>query len=140
MRNLIFLLVWVFLASCTSQKQYTLSDSEKEKIVHIVENSLKQEIYLDTERVAHEVKILESFLKKIDDKAYLVSLHGEYITHSLLKENSQTKEYVYAGISCTSKQCASSSGCVPKNETECTPCGYGAGDCTKIVSSVSTVQ
>lgn len=46
---------------------------------------------------------------------------------------------VCGNISCTSKECATTSGCVPSTDkTKCTPCGLlNTGDCTKTVSSLS---
>ncbi|RRC96894.1 hypothetical protein EII28_11860 [Fusobacterium nucleatum] len=132
------LFVLSLLLSCNKDKkeeQYTLSDSEKEKIESIVENTLRTELFSHTGRPASDVKIENSFLQNIDGKPYLVSMYGEYRTNSLLEENSKTMEYVYGGISCTSKRCATTRGCVPSDDKlSCTECMSGLGDCTKTVT------
>lgn len=129
------LLVVFLLISCDRDNKkdgYELSDSERERIESIVENSLKAEFYLQARRPSSEIKIEKSFLKEIEGKTYLVSIYKEYRTNSLLKEDEETMRYIYEGISCTSKACSNSDGCVPISETRCSDCGFG--DCTKTVT------
>lgn len=132
------LFVLSLLLSCNKEKkeeQYTLSDSEKEKIESIVENTLRTELFSHTGRPASDVKIENSFLENIEGKPYLVSMYGEYRTNSLLEKDSKRMEYVYGGISCTSKDCATNKGCVPNDDKRsCTACMKGLGDCTKTVT------
>ena len=111
-----------------------MSNSEKEKIESIVENTLRIELFSQVARPATEIKIENSFLKEIEGKPYLVSMYGDYRTNSLLEKDSKTMKYVYGGISCTSKTCATTDGCVPKDKKKCTPCMGGAGDCVKTVT------
>lgn len=133
--KLLSLLFIALLMSCNKdikREGYTLSDSEKEKIESIVENSLKAEFYSQVGKPSSEIKIEKSFLKEMKGKTYLVSIHKEYRTNSLLKEDVETMRYIYAGISCTSKGCSNTDGCVPKTETKCSDCGFG--DCTKTIT------
>lgn len=137
--RLLSLLVVFSLISCDKYNKkdgYKLSDSERERIESIVENSLEADFYLRAGRPSSEFKIEKSFLKEIEGKTYLVSIHKEYRTNSLLKENEETMQYVYAGISCTSKGCSNTDGCIPKTETKCSDCG--SGDCTKTVTKIDS--
>lgn len=134
------LFISFLLISCNKEdkkeERYTLSDSEKEKIESIVENTLRTELFSHVSRPASEIKVENSFFKEIEGKPYLVSIYDDYRTNSLLEKDSQRMEYVYAGISCTSKICSTSDGCVPKDDKKCTSCMGGAGDCVKTVTKV----
>ncbi|GET46633.1 hypothetical protein [Capnocytophaga felis] len=125
----------ILLVSCNSKKeQYTLPDSEKEKIESIVENSLWINYFSKTINSPAQIKIGKSTVKEINGKPYLVSIYGEYRAVSMLEENSKTKHYVYAGISCTSKTGADTDGCIPETKTKCTPCSNDENDCVKTVT------
>lgn len=44
-------------------------------------------------------------------------------------------------ISCTSKDCANTTGCIPKaDKKSCTECGYGYGDCLKVTSAFAMFE
>lgn len=120
---------------------YTLNESEKNKIVSVVENTLSVMISEEASSVGGAVealplpvKVEKSYIKEIDGEAILVSVYKDYRANSLLKKVSSTKSYHYDGISCVSKKCSDSDGCIPDGKTRCTPCRYGAGDCTKTVT------
>lgn len=140
LKFLFSLFVLILLVSCNKDKkkeeQYTLSKTEKERILSIVEEALRAEMYLKTGKPLSDinVKVEKVSLEEIEGKHYLVSNYKDYVTNSLLRKNVETMEYDYAGISCTSTKCSSSKGCIPKNEEECTPCGHGVGDCSKTVT------
>ena len=73
-------------------------------------------------------------MKKIEASDNLMSFHSDEITTTLLKIENETM-LKYAGISCTSKVCATNSGWVPdKDGKKCTECPWSA-DCTKTVTS-----
>lgn len=138
--NLLSLFILLFIASCDNGNKkietFTLSDSEKDKIVGVVEQAIRTRLHSEAGRPVTEVnvKVENTHLKEIDGKSYLVSVYKDYVTHSLLDKNYETYQYMYAGISCTSSKCSSSDGCIPESGEKCTPCGYGAGDCSKTVS------
>ncbi|WP_298519915.1 hypothetical protein [uncultured Kordia sp.] len=121
----------IFMTACSSDdltiEEMTLSKSEQDAIVKLVKTNVS---------IAKNIQItIDSVkLKKIDDAYYLSSYHGDEITTTLLKVENGI-DLKYAGISCTSKSCATSDGCVPhKDGKKCTKCPWSA-DCTKIVTS-----
>lgn len=80
------------------------------------------------------------FLFAANDSYYMRATGGGLTSTTLLRVAEEDLDgdgdLVTIGITCTSKACASSSGCVPtKNKKQCTECGGGAGDCTKTVSA-----
>ena len=76
------------------------------------------------------------------ENGYLLVGSGAAYTSNLalvtVNQNGNTV-LVCGNISCTSKECATTTGCVPSaDKTKCTPCGLlNTGDCTKTVSSLS---
>ncbi|MFV0177921.1 hypothetical protein OBK27_13415 [Empedobacter falsenii] len=78
----------------------------------------------------------ESKIINIDNSYYLRSLSDNgLVTTTLLEEsnNNGNISLLVGGISCTSKACAGTNGCVPAaNKKSCTSC---LGDCTKNVTS-----
>ncbi|MGH1383870.1 hypothetical protein [Kordia sp.] len=121
----------MFITSCSSDdltiEEMTLSKSEQDAIVKLVKTNVS--ITKNAQITIDSVK-----LKKIEDTYYLSSYHGDEITTTLLKVENET-QLKYAGISCTSKSCATSDGCVPhKDGKKCTKCPWSA-DCTKTVTS-----
>ncbi|MCH2195424.1 hypothetical protein [Kordia sp.] len=119
------------MTACSSDdftiEEMTLSKSEQDAIVKIVQTNVS--IAKNAQITIDSVK-----LKKIDDTHYLSSYHGDEITTTSLKVENGV-DLKYAGISCTSKSCYTSDGCIPhKDEKKCTKCTWSA-DCTKTVTS-----
>ncbi|MEM6720117.1 MAG: hypothetical protein AAF611_12405 [Bacteroidota bacterium] len=121
----------VCITACSSDdltiEEMTLSKSEQKAIQKLVTTNLSI-----TQK--KQVTIEEVKLKKIDDTYYLSMKHGDQVTTTLLKvENGTT--LTYAGISCTSKSCSTTDGCIPaKDKKKCTKCPWST-DCTKTVTS-----
>ncbi|WP_298427019.1 hypothetical protein [uncultured Kordia sp.] len=134
MKKRIFALVLtcaLLTISCSSDdltiEEMTLSKAEQYAIVKLVSTNLS--VGKSAPVVISSVK-----LKKIEDSYYLSSYHGDKITTTLLKIEGDTT-LKYAGISCTSKACSTTDGCVPdKDGKKCAKCPW-AGDCTKTVTS-----
>lgn len=131
MRKLLFIpIVFLFFAACSpdsdEQEISNLNSIENfELVVASLENSLvigsKNPVVFDR----HEVLEIES-------SSYLRSYSGDLITTTLLKKTQNG--YQSKGISCTSRDCSSNGGCVPKADGKsCTSCLFG--DCLKTVTS-----
>ncbi|ADX68525.1 hypothetical protein [Weeksella virosa] len=80
-----------------------------------------------------------STIVNIDNMYYLRSYSNDgLVTTTLLEEEEESNNgevnLLVAGISCTSKACSGTNGCVPNaNKKSCSSC---LGDCTKTVTSV----
>jgi len=138
-RSFIFSLLCVFavfITACSSDdltiEEMTLSKSEQQTIEKLVVTNLS--ITQKKQITIHDTK-----LKKIDDTYYLAMYHGDEITTTLLRvENGALLKY--AGISCTSKSCATNDGCIPhSNGKKCTKCKLSR-DCTKTVTTDHLTQ
>tara|TARA_R100000789_G_scaffold46331_1_gene47048 strand:+ start:528 stop:971 length:444 start_codon:yes stop_codon:yes gene_type:complete len=146
MKKILIFLFSLSIVACSNSNNDDLQEVKPDQGVNLIQNLSKSEsaetIAKLEEKVASTLDPNISFdsseLKKINDRYYLVSKHGEFTTTSLLKikSNKASNEVLeFDGISCTSKTCATSNGCIPhESGTKCTPCNFGTGDCTKTVS------
>lgn len=79
---------------------------------------------------------------KTDSVFVLRAKGNEWTSTLLLVETSSigaSKTLAASKISCTSKDCANTNGCLPNFwGTKCTKCNYGFGDCKKTVTSGAT--
>ncbi len=76
-------------------------------------------------------------IELINGAYYLMASGTPYSSAILLNCAVATGDLTTSSISCTSKTCATSDGCIPnKDGKSCTSCGWGTGDCTKTVSSL----
>ncbi len=123
----------LFICACSQEElsldEYSLDKKEEKAIVKLLETNL-------TAATKSSIKIESTELKKIGDSYYLVSKHSNKTTTTLLKIENKN-QLRYAGVSCTSSNCASSStGCIPKPDGKaCTKCDKFSGDCVKTVTS-----
>ena len=128
----------VFFLACSNDKE-TLSEPTLNDIANfelIIEN-----LETSVSAAENEVIIYENHeIIQIENKTYLRSYGGDYITTTSL-ETIADGRLQSRGVSCTSKQCATTSGCIPNSaQTGCTSCGGGLGDCVKTVSTEITFE
>jgi hypothetical protein len=135
MKNILILFGILVLASCSKEDdifkldEVELSGQESRSIVAKLEHDL------NAADPTTAVKFTKSELTIIDNQYYLVASNDTYTSTTLLRKG-KDNQLVSAGISCTSKACASSStACVPKPDGKsCTTCL--TGDCTKTVTDL----
>lgn len=124
--------------SCThsddGKKNPELDENHRTSIVNKLKYELKTADLLDG--FDGSERVLESSVVEIDGKFYLRTVFdNEYTATTLLKYDASNNSLIEDGITCTSKICATSNGCVPDaSGVKCSSCGGGIGDCTKTVT------
>ena len=140
MKKRIFTLLFtsaLLFASCSSDdltlEEMVLAKSEQDAIVKLVADDLM--IIKSAAVTISDVK-----LKKNGETYYLSLRHGDGITNVLLRvENKNMLRY--GGLKCVSQACSGDEeGCMPDKagKMKCTPCA--AGDCTKIVEDINSLE
>ncbi len=128
-KNLIYLgLLALFFLACTSNddQEFELKDiSDLQTSIQLLEINLSASESVPITYQRHE-------LLQIEGEIYLRSHSKEYITTSLL-EKDLNNGLRFVGISCSSRHCSSTTGCVPDpSGKSCSDCHEG--DCTKTVT------
>lgn len=97
----------------------------------------KFQIFLEKklkESIGVNVKFESYEIKKINNTYILFSYSEGYTSKSLLRVNKNELYFADDSITCTSKACATTNGCLPYDwNTRCTQ--RSGGDCTKSVTS-----
>lgn len=76
---------------------------------------------------------------KEDDQFYIRASGPEYSSTILL--HLEDNKAFGGKVACTSKVCATSTGCIPKSDNlSCTACSQPTNNCTKTVSSISLLM
>jgi len=97
------------------------------ELISSINNFLNTQAGFDPEVTS--ILIVES-----DDGGYYLQAKGsEYKVTIGLEEDGGTGIFIFAGITCTTKTCFATDGCVPEaNKIKCSPC---QGDCIKTTTS-----
>jgi hypothetical protein len=124
---LLFILVFSCENDVADKDNLTLSINERNAIVNLLEADFSS-------KSNNIVKFSSTELIEIDKVYYLRLFHGESVTTTLLKIDSNNK-LLYGGISCTTVSCSSSAtGCIPNLNNGCTSCTEGTKDCKRTIT------
>jgi len=130
MKNLMFYFSLLLIVGCSDNQQQAFTTDDVSNLSSVIEN-------LEITLSAQEDKSIvyeNSKVIIIDGNYYLRSRSKDFVTTTLLIKNKEGG-LTARGVSCSSSDCAASeTGCIPKNDTSCTRCLGGNGDCKKTVT------
>lgn len=138
MKKILFVIMSIIFLSCSSQDDF-INETDARMDAVAAEGILQNlERSLNEARPELKIKFESSKVIKVDGVYYLRAKSGEYISTTLLERDKDG--YLHSkGISCTSKACGTTNGCVPDSDgKKCTSCLAGMGDCTKTVTGFSS--